>query len=129
MGVSLGKNTKRSPMSKFSDFKGLVVKDFNILWEMLINHEEATLDLKKEVFIDIMNTFCEDYINRDIFESVEEEDAKHFKLATSVASRETTLNTFFDSFTEDDKSLGGDARADAIQLFVAMLLVNTTENP
>jgi hypothetical protein len=98
MGVSLGKNTKRDPVSAFSDFKGLTVQDFDALWQLLVNHEDASLDLKKETFVDIMKTFCEDYNNRSVFEPEGEVDADetHFKLATpESASRQTTLNTFF----------------------------------
>ena len=86
-------------MSAFSDFKGLTVQDFDALWQLLVNHEDASLDLKKETFVDIMKTFCEDYNNRSVFEPEGEVDADetHFKLATpESASRQTTLNTFFE---------------------------------
>jgi microtubule-associated protein-like 6 len=115
-------------VSAFSDFKGLTVQDFDALWQLLVNHEDASLDLKKETFVDIMKTFCEDYNNRSVFEPEGEVDADetHFKLATpESASRQTTLNTFFEMFSADEKPSSDESRADAIQLFVAMLLVSS----
>ena len=117
MGQSLGKNSKREPNVKFSDFKGLQARDFDILWDTLINHEDASLALKKDTFEDIMKTFLDQYsLLVDVSEST-------FLLHGDTGGGfSEAIKRFFDSFVPPPAH--ENSCADAIQLLVSMLLLS-----
>ena len=93
------KNRVPKPPGIYSELRGLTRSDFDTIWSIFMNHDDAAIDVSSSTFEDIITEFCRG------FDAIRKESlgASDFTLVTSDDPTDT-LNKYFAKFVEDHSS-------------------------
>jgi hypothetical protein len=108
MGQSLGKNPEENRKPKevgvYTHLQGLSCQQFNTIWNIFINHDDAAIDVTSSTFEDILIEFCHGFDAMEIEIMKEDKSADFTLLTTSDEDKKSIISKYYKRFIEDHES-------------------------